>query len=225
MTVALNPDDPVFYVYILADPRKIGTFTYGKYSFPYEPFYIGKGKGDRYKSHRLRSNLAVRNKIASIKRKTGKSHKYKIYLRGLTEQQAYKLEQKLITAIGLRLSNSGPLLNMNLGGPGVQQGYVSEATRERRAKALKAYWARVRKDKAALEQRTRNMGRSWTTKQRKEQSKIKRELYRSKEGVAVKRKLARSVRRIAAARTPAEVKRIYDKQRATRKANKVLRSD
>ncbi len=36
-----------FYVYIYLDPRKPGNFVYGDFLFKFEPFYDGKGKGDR----------------------------------------------------------------------------------------------------------------------------------------------------------------------------------
>lgn len=32
-----------FYVYIYFDPRKSGKYKYGKYTFGYEPFYVGRG--------------------------------------------------------------------------------------------------------------------------------------------------------------------------------------
>ena len=40
-----------FYVYALLDPRKPGRYEYKDICFLYEPFYIGKGCGDRAKIH------------------------------------------------------------------------------------------------------------------------------------------------------------------------------
>ncbi len=223
MTVASNPDEPVFYVYVLVDPRKGGKFVCGDFVSPYEPFYVGKGKGARYKSHSLRSSNLVKNKIAAIKRKTGKLHKVKILRRDLTETQAYKIEARLIKSIGLKIKEEGPLLNMNEGGSGIQQGYVSEETRLRRSKSLKDYWAKSKANKKAYEKRTQNMGRNWTDEQREETSKRKADFYASKQGIKTRKLLAKRAASIARARTPKEVKKIYDKQKATRKANKERR--
>ena len=39
------------YVYVYLDPRKPGKFIYNDFSFEFEPFYVGKGYGDRAFGH------------------------------------------------------------------------------------------------------------------------------------------------------------------------------
>uniref|UniRef100_UPI0037511A01 LEM-3-like GIY-YIG domain-containing protein n=1 Tax=Acinetobacter sp. TaxID=472 RepID=UPI0037511A01 len=46
-----------YYVYIFLDPRKSGYFSYGDLNFVFEPFYVGKGKDNRFKRHLNKSCL------------------------------------------------------------------------------------------------------------------------------------------------------------------------
>ena len=53
MPKAINSNTPIFYTYLILDPRKQGTFIYdgGKLSLDYLPIYIGKGCGYRCNVH------------------------------------------------------------------------------------------------------------------------------------------------------------------------------
>jgi len=66
-----------YYVYCYMDPRKPGKYTYDGLDicFLWEPFYIGKGKGDRIKKHIMSHELfnqkrVNHNKIKNFKMKS-----------------------------------------------------------------------------------------------------------------------------------------------------------
>ncbi len=119
-----------FYVYVLLDTRRPGNFQYGRFTFDYEPFYVGKGKGRRDISHFRLGNI---NKDLNLKKNLKRIHKIrKILELGLppkvvriktnaTEQVAFKLECRAIEIIGR--GSKGPLCNLTDGGEGAS-GYV-----------------------------------------------------------------------------------------------------
>lgn len=107
-----------YYVYAYLDPGKMGMFEYGEFSFGYEPFYIGKGKGKR-----------CHNGLNDKKNKIKKSKIEKIYLSsqeplivkiksGLNENEAFELEVLLVEKIGRIVLKNGPLANITDGGSG-----------------------------------------------------------------------------------------------------------
>lgn len=109
-----------FYVYAYLDPRKPGTFTYADISFDYEPFYIGKGKGNRFTVHLVEKSSGNRhkyNKIQSI-RKIGAEPIVLKIKEDLTEEEAWDYEYSLIESIGRSVFKTGPLTNLKDGGAG-----------------------------------------------------------------------------------------------------------
>jgi hypothetical protein len=123
----------VYYTYIYLDPRKPGTYVYGDYTFDYEPFYVGKGKGVQYGSHlcegkkyRTETNQIIKNlcpnsfKIFKILKilETGLEPIILKIEDGLFEQAAFDLEIWLIWAIGRSGLKLGPLTNIHEGGSG-----------------------------------------------------------------------------------------------------------
>ena len=110
----------IHYIYAYLDPRKPGNFVYGNYFFNFEPFYIGKGKGDRYLSFTNRNKhfVAIINKI----KERGKEPIVIFLNKIINEKDAYDLEIVLISLIGRKDKNNGPLSNMTNGGEGVDAG-------------------------------------------------------------------------------------------------------
>lgn len=99
-----------FYVYALIDPRD------GRY------FYIGKGHGNRYKHHFLDSSLDLHQSHGKEKIKRIKEIKNLNMLPGVKflyfckdEDLAFDVENFLITIIGTKKENTGPLLNLLTG--------------------------------------------------------------------------------------------------------------
>ena len=112
--------DNIFYLYIYLDPRKTGKFNYDKYKFNYEPFYVGKGKGDRIYQHlneKGSNNKLKFNKIQKIKRKGLEPIIQKLYEDGF-EKDVFEKEIELIKLIGRYDLGLGPLCNLTNGGEG-----------------------------------------------------------------------------------------------------------
>ena len=110
-----------FYVYVYLDPRKSGIFKFDNLEFINEPFYIGKGIGNRYLKHlqtiSREKNQLKRNKINKIKT-IGLSPIIIKYKNNISENEAYQLEGELIRKIGRIDIKTGPLTNLNDGGFG-----------------------------------------------------------------------------------------------------------
>jgi hypothetical protein len=112
-----------YYNYIFVDLNKPGNYHYEglNFSFLYEPFYVGKGKLNRYKNHiyelphsRTRKSNKLRNclKHFSIEDIT-------IFLNKDSENGFVKDKEKyLISKIGRLILDSGPLTNITDGGDG-----------------------------------------------------------------------------------------------------------
>ena len=123
----IKEGDGIYYVYIYLDPRKQGEYKYNDFLFDYQPFYVGKGKGIRYKAHLRRAyRLAKKDKKLlnnkrMVKRITEiwEDGKEPIIIRlrdHLLEEDALKLEDWMVSIIGRECYYNGPLLNINDGG-------------------------------------------------------------------------------------------------------------
>lgn len=105
-----------FYVYLYKNPLKNG-----------EPFYVGKGVGNRSRRHlqfarssySCDSNLHKLNTIRKILR-NGLEPDITIVDEGISEDQAFELEMFLISEIGRADLKQGTLTNLTDGGDGVR---------------------------------------------------------------------------------------------------------
>lgn len=111
------------YVYALLDPRKPGRFRYGRWVFRFEPFYVGKGKGNRCHTH-IKSAMSGKthtHKDRKIRKilKEGLEVVVRYLKRDLSSLDAGALEMELISKVGRSDLKKGPLTNLTDGGEGV----------------------------------------------------------------------------------------------------------
>ena len=127
-------DKNVFYVYVYLNPLIKGKFEYDNIKFDYEPFYVGKGKNNRYKYHLYDKKLKTKNSknklINEIKINNLQPLVLKIY-ENLNEIDAYEKEKEIIGKIGCIIYNNGPLTNLTRGGDGIYSAIISEKTRKK----------------------------------------------------------------------------------------------
>lgn len=117
----MEKEKKYYYVYAYLDSRKSGKYLYDKYQFNFCPFYIGKGSWKRDICHiEARKKLENQNSFFyNCLRKMIDNKKFPVIVRieeNLAEKQALQLEHKLVTIIGRRKTDTGPLTNMTDGG-------------------------------------------------------------------------------------------------------------
>lgn len=114
-----------YFIYMYSDQNDI-------------PFYIGKGKGNRWRpSHHVHNTRShVSGKIKSIGIENVKV--YFLY-RDLTEEEAFKYERYYISVFGRKDNGTGILTNHTDGGEG--SGYTpSEETKQKISEALMGHF-------------------------------------------------------------------------------------
>lgn len=106
-------------------------YIYGYYEKDYaEPFYIGKGHGNRAWDHLQLSkgdqSTPFYKKLASLNWQA----EIIILEEGMTENEAFEFEVQSIAFFGRKDQGAGPLLNLTDGGEGATGFKHSEATKE-----------------------------------------------------------------------------------------------
>lgn len=127
------------YVYCYLNPLKPGNFIYntiiGEIKFKFEPFYIGKGSNKRYLDHlnypEKDKNDFKRNVINKIIKESNKIPFIEFLKQELTSEEALLLEIDLISNIGRRNLNKGPLTNLTDGGEGTSGIIFTDELRKR----------------------------------------------------------------------------------------------
>jgi hypothetical protein len=141
-----------YYVYVYLDPRKPGQYVYGEYEFPYEPYYVGKGRDHRDVSHLTRCGSEwLKRKNAKIQ-KEGLEPIILRHVCGLYEPAALEVEKKLIRAIGRK--GKGPLVNHTDGGEGTS-GFDPTPYVEERLRTENPMWNEKAKAKSIETNRKR----------------------------------------------------------------------
>jgi len=141
-------EDRRFYVYVYLDPRKPGKYVYGEYEFDYEPFYVGKGYGNRKNDHLVESgrnfkkgNQCKLNKIRKIQRVIKEDPIIIEYAKWLTEEESiYKYEIPMINNIGRIDKGMGPLTNLTDGGQGLSGWVPTDDTVKKMRDSSKIRW-------------------------------------------------------------------------------------
>jgi len=133
-----------FYIYIYLDPRKLGKYCYSDICFLFEPFYVGKGKNERWKDNRGRSKI-FKNKINKIKESGLEPIVFKLY-ENLNENNSFILECQLIKLIGRKQLNNGTLINLTNGGEGGSGLILSDKLKDIRSKKYRKDFSEIKKE-------------------------------------------------------------------------------
>jgi len=125
-----------YYVYCYLDPRRPGHYYYDglDFCFLYEPFYIGRGCGDRYSDHTRevynRQKPTNRIRYGKISKIIKENLLPIVFLlkENINLEESLLLEINYISNIGRIDLKNGPLSNLTTGGDGGKQ--VSPLTRK-----------------------------------------------------------------------------------------------
>ena len=105
MSKVCNPNDRVFYVYVLFRP------------WDGSPCYVGKGKGGRSREHAIYGGKHPNRHLANIFKKAGGAIPLVKIRDGLTEVEAFEVERAFIAALRRQI-DGGILVNLTIGGDG-----------------------------------------------------------------------------------------------------------
>jgi hypothetical protein len=196
------------------------------------PFYIGKGKGQRWTQHERDARNGARGHKATIIRsmQTRGVSPIKVKLHdGLTEAVAYAYEIALIKAVGW--GTDGILLNRTDGGDGSPGARGRKHSQETRGKMSKAAAGRKMSPETIAKMVVANLGKKHSADHRAKQAAALRGRKKSPESIAKGVAKRRGLKRSAEARARMAAAKIGRKQSpehvakrlATQRANKERR--
>lgn len=118
-----------YYVYLFLDKSKPGEYIYEDIKLSYEPFYVGKGTGDRIIISKYDKESPFKfNKINKIRKSGGEIISIKLY-DNLENEESLEVEKLVISKIGRRDLGLGTLVNQTDGGDGRLTSPHSEETK------------------------------------------------------------------------------------------------
>lgn len=126
-----------YYVYVFLDSSKPGKYVYHDLIFDFEPFYIGKGTSDRINNSKKDKNTYKSFKIKSLQDRGIDIISYKIF-DNLTNLESLEVEKSVISKIGRKDMNLGPLVNLTDGGDGRLFSPHSEETKRKISETKKS---------------------------------------------------------------------------------------
>ena len=183
------------YVYVYLDPRKPGSFPCSDdskdWTFTFQPFYIGKGTGERYQLSTKMDlpaykycNKVLENKIKSIL-KEGKEPNI-VILTCETEEEAFELESRLTNQFDIY--PTGLLCNLKHGGKGgftlteETKAKLSELNAGEKNPCYGRKWTPERREKWMNTIQSKDMSRSPESMQKTWEGKNRQYLIRDTEG-------------------------------------------
>lgn len=166
-------------MYVFVDKRKPGKFSYDDLPFSclYEPFYIGKGSGDRPLYHikesgwNVTTNPHKTRKINKIKEETGDNPSFFVVYCDSIED-AFSLEERCIENIRRSCINLGPLTNITKGGLGNRGVPTSEKTKEKISSSMKKYLSTLSEEELSDRCPTKGRKRTDIEKENIRQSRL-----------------------------------------------------